>query len=341
MPTEEEIKPVDYTDEEQKYRSAMIRKLIAADEQRNRSWDEMDGMSYLEYYETNQKADLSHIPPKKNKQDTRIVTGYTHEKDNTLLSTLLNYNLEPDIKAFDESDLIINELGEIEEDLVRKSRLIEKYNEKRPLIYRELLAQGTVYVDEVWVQHFRPEKDLNPNWQSDQVLFKDLKWNTRLKKVYEGAEVNLIQGKKVYLGSMRIFFMHKQPYVFTCEITSYAEAEATFGTWERWKHVPKTVTKFHEVRNEKGAYFEGETLNALEQNQVEIIKFQDKWANDFMIMLNGVMMLPTGFPLTAISPSGEYSISKGDLEPIPNFAISKSIPAKTRVDQAVLDELLR
>ena len=61
-----------------------------------------------------------------------------------------------------------------------------------------------------------------------------------------------------------------------------------------------------------------------------------------MIMLNGVMMLPVGFPLTAISPSGKFSIAKGDSEIISKFfAIGRSIPSKSKVDQSVLDETLR
>jgi hypothetical protein len=74
----------------------------------------------------------------------------------------------------------------------------------------------------------------------------------------------------------------------------------------------------------------------------EIIKFYDKWANEMMIMINGVMMLPVGFPLTAVSPSGEYPIAKLPIEPISKFcAYSNSVPAKTKVDQALFDEMLR
>jgi len=60
------------------------------------------------------------------------------------------------------------------------------------------------------------------------------------------------------------------------------------------------------------------------------------------IYINGVQMLPKGFPLTVVSPDGEYLEAKGDLEPVSNFfAYSKSIPAKTKVDQEVLDEFYR
>ena len=84
------------------------------------------------------------------------------------------------------------------------------------------------------------------------------------------------------------------------------------------------------------------TLEVQQTDYVEILKYFDKWKNEMMIIANGVMMLPVGFPLTAVSPSGSYPIAKGDAYPISQFfAISKSIPAKTKVDQEVLDEFLR
>jgi hypothetical protein len=53
-------------------------------------------------------------------------------------------------------------------------------------------------------------------------------------------------------------------------------------------------------------------------------------------------MLPVGFPLTVISPSGMYPIAKGSAEPISKFfSRSKSIASKTKVDQAVVDEMLK
>jgi len=83
------------------------------------------------------------------------------------------------------------------------------------------------------------------------------------------------------------------------------------------------------------------TLENLEKNMVEVIRYQDKWSNEFMIFINGVMMLPVGFPLTAVSPSGEYFLAKGSSHPISwFFAYSKSLGSKSKVDQAVLDELL-
>ena len=70
--------------------------------------------------------------------------------------------------------------------------------------------------------------------------------------------------------------------------------------------------------------------------------YQNKWTNEFMIWCNGVMMLPLGYPLTALNGKCEYTVIKLSVEPISEFFFySKSIPAKTKVDQAIYDEMYR
>ncbi len=71
-----------------------------------------------------------------------------------------------------------------------------------------------------------------------------------------------------------------------------------------------------------------------------MLKYQDKWNDEYQIFLNGAMQLPVGFPMPW--EYGEYNIVQGSLEPIsPFFAYSKSIPAKSKVDQEILDEMVR
>ena len=336
-----EIPDPKYSKEELDYRSFIISRVEEASQNRDSEQDEFDGMDYLTWYESNAKSAYSYVRPKKHPEDTRIVTGTTQEKENTMISTLLNYNLEPSIEAFDDKDFHVVKLGETMESLVKKSREIENYEEVRPLIYKELFDQGTCFVEEILREEWRPAKELNDlNW-SDGVKVKDIKWTERLEKVYAGCQVNLLSGLNVYLGNIREFFIHKQPFVFTVDIVPYEEAKQMYGQWERWDYVPRKIRKVFE-REEETTTYRNWTLQDVDQNMVEIIKYQDKPNNEFQIFLNGVMMLPTGFPLSAISPSGEYTISKGDVEPISKFfAYSKSIPTKLKVDQAVLDELYR
>src|SRR3990167_10868484 len=155
---EEVIDKVDYTLEETTYRDSLISKIETAQIQRDTEHTEFDDMDYLTYYETNAKTGNSYIRSKKNIEDSRIVSGVTQEKENTVLSALLNYNFESDIIAFNKDGFEITNLGEHVEDLVRKSRTLEDYDSKRPLIYNEGLDQGTAFVEEVYIDQWRTKK---------------------------------------------------------------------------------------------------------------------------------------------------------------------------------------
>jgi len=336
-----ELRQPDYNEKEVKYRGFLIERMEYAKTQRDDNYIEFDDMDYLTYHETNAKAGNSYLRSKQNDEDVRIVTGTTLEKENTLLSSLLNYNLEPNIVAFDRNNLAEHSLGETMEDLIKKSREIEDYDTKRQLIYKEALDQGTVFVEERWDEWKDVRKELKDLKWKEGAKIDSIKWTERLEKVQGMCTSNLLSGVKVYLGNIRQFHIQKQPFLFIVDYIPYEEIQAVFQDWERWEHVSDTLNQTTKISEDETDYVTWYGLDNT-KDMVEIIKYQDKWNNEFQIFLNGVMMLPVGFPLQAISPSGEYTIAKGDIEPISGlFAYSKSIPAKTKVDQAVYDEFLR
>src|SRR3990167_2410243 len=326
-------------------------RLFFAQNIRDSKHQEFDDQTYLEWYDSNKKAAYSFIPKKQNKEDTRIVTGTTEEKEISLLSMLLNFNFNPNVQAFSENDDIIRDLGETMEDLIKKSYIIEKpvsYDVKRIVIYKELLDQGDCFVEEIWKEQIRVSKEISKKISFvDDVKIDDIKWEKQLKKSLGQCEANLISGEKVFLGNIKEFYIQRQPYIFTVETRPYSEVEKEYKNWERWQYVPMQIVssefaKSFASTNTQLTYIDDWSLYTTNENYVEIIKYQDKWSNEFQILLNGIPMLPAGFPLTAISPSGEYTISKGSLNPISKFfAYSKSIPAKTKVMQAVKDEFFK
>jgi len=327
--------PVNYNEKEIAYRGELIKKLNRANNQRIASYVELDDMNYLEYHSRNKKAANSYIPPKKDIEDTRIVTGITHEKELSLLSSMLQYNFEADIEAFDINDLKIVELGNTMQDLIKKSRYIERYDIKRPLFYKELFDQGTIFVEEDFLEKTIIQKKLSG--MDPSVDPTKIKWTEKIVSKTGECDSHVLDGTHVYLGNIKEFFIEKQPYIFTLDKIPYSSAERKYGKWKRWEYVPKKVVHFGTT--EKVSQDDDWTLLETENDFVEEIKFQDKNGNEYMIMLNGVMMLPIKFPMLW---GNNYNIIKGDIEPIsPFFAYSKSIPSKTKVDQEVLDEMLR
>jgi hypothetical protein len=105
--------------------------------------------------------------------------------------------------------------------------------------------------------------------------------------------------------------------------------------------VPTTIDTIQNFEGDGTTYKSWNLVKIDGALEVAEIKIYDRVANRFMIMLNGVMMLPCNFPLTAVSPTGDIPISQGKCEVISEFAYSKSIPSKTKVDESILDEVKR
>lgn len=342
-PNQEERKavvPPKYSDEERKHLGMLTKNLCNDRDLRNQAHEELDGMTYLQYWESNRKKDLSYVPPKKNKHDIRIVTGTTREKDSDLLSVLLNLELKPDIAAFDEEDLFVSEFGDNMSDAVVKSREIEDYAKVRPIIYREMISQGDVFVQEMWIEEFKKVPTSKLNWNPRGGKMSDFDFTERVKKVFEGAKVRRIDGRKVYLGDIHIEYVEDQPRVSVMEVMSRDKAQSIFGEWERWKNVPYIIdTTDGQAFMDEGSTYTSWNLVALnDEDKVAVLYIYDQVNNRFMILCNGVMMLPINYPLSAISGTGEIPMAQGKLEPISGFAYSKSQPSKTKIDQAVLDE---
>lgn len=329
---------IKYTDDESNYFGMLLEQFSTSDNQRKTNYNELNDMDYQTYYDSNSRAANSYIPEKKNKEDVRVVTGTTEEKENTIISNVLNYNFAANILAYDMNQVELAELGKEMEKMVKKSNELEKYDDKKPYIYKELFDQGSCFVEEQWIEPIHIEKKLKEiNW--NEINVKSIRWDTREVIDIGQCQRRLIAGDKVYPGNFRINSITKQPYLFIIDRISYAEAKSIFRNWDRFKYVQPDVVKFN--NSDEGTYRIW-TTSDLEKGQVEIVKYLNKWTNEFMIMLNGVMMLPIGFPLTEVSPSGEYPIAKAEAFPISEFFwVGKSIPAKTKVDQQVLDEFMK
>ena len=338
------VDKVKYTPEELEQRSSFIRMCNSARDQKLKSWGELDDMDYETWYWKGKKASEGYIEPRKNKEDVRIVTGTTREKVNTLVSNLLNYNLECDITAYDEESLVDEELGQAMELMVRKSRDLESpdYEQKRALYYKEIVSVGNVFAWEKWleVEDRSYANDLKWNEGEDPSKFD---WGEEIKTVVGACDSELLTGINVYPGNMRCFNMERQPYVVLKSVYTYAEAESKYVNWSRFKYVPKKVVKATDI-SAGDNFYEDYSMIENEVDQVEELIVMIKYGenrNRMMIMLNGVMMLPINFPLSSLLGKNEYPIAKGDGEMIsPNFFFSRGVGMKTRVDQAILDETM-
>lgn len=341
-----EVPQITYSEATQKHIIFRRQRMIASRDTRDAPRDEYDGMGFLQFMDILKKADDQFVAPRKNKTDTSINMGTIRDKDTSLVTYATKYDFEPVAQTFNDQDEILEEMAETGEDLVRKSLMLEMWKEKSKLIYRSMVAFGTAVVEDQYVERWTIEKTLG---KGSKVGALNAIWEDKKVKTYDGCQAKLWDLRKCYWGDIRKFFMNGpqgQPYFFTVEYESYDVVKQMFGDWERFKYVPTYGTITPEISNAQ-TYSSFWTLRPVTLNFCEIVRYYDPIMNEYAITLNGVDMLPiqekkttqngiettlvSGFPLTAISPSGAIPMAKYDLEPMHDFAISKSQPAKMRV----------
>jgi len=328
-------------DDEVLERSFDLNRLFSISQVRELSHPQFDGMGYMKYNETNEMADISYIAPKKNKMDSRIVSGITHEKDTTLVSMMEGFNFEGRVHVFKGTEELYD-MGNALTNWVRKSREDENYDEKRPINYRNLFAQGTAFTVEKYLERYVPNKVFDQSLV-DFTHLEQLNWKEAgYKKVFDGCVSDLVDGKKVFLEDIRQWDIRKQPRVYTVEYVPRLILQGIWGGSERWDYVPKKCQGAGVLGYiTTGSIYSDWTFGEVDFDKIEVIQVYSQYENRYQIYLNGVPMLPAKFPLTAVSPSGCVPIAKGDIDTMQLFAYSKSVPAKTKVDQAIYDEFQR
>lgn len=342
------VTPPIYSEQDREYLSFLQTRLQTGRDQKLIPYPEFNNLGYYQWYEQNEKVSNTYLEGRKNDDDVIVSAGTIESKLDAVASAIANLDFSPDIFAYDDNNNMVTALGTAMRDVIRQSEEMDGADgagdeEKKILRHRELLKQGTVFVQDEWVRKFAMRKKLSGEYDGK---FKDsaTTWSTNLEKVFEGASRTLIYGPNVYLGNITEFYMENQPYVFCAYYHDYDIMKETYGQFENWQYVKKGGTQLLPNNDMHTIYDNKWRLNQVRENQVEVIIYQDRTRDEFQIIINGVLMLPIGFPLSAVSPMGEYNIVKQVLRPFHDkFAYGKSFVASGAIKEVayLIDELLK
>jgi len=350
-PLDKSVEQVDVTPQYEEvaapYRSYLFRRLQDAKQARDTIHPEFNNKTYYQYYEENEKIANTLLDEPTDKAEKKMSTGTIESKLNTLLSHLYNLNLTPSVMAYDRNNRALTELGTAFTDIMAVTAEHDGGDdggdkEKKLLRQRELLKQGTVFVQEQWLTRYEIKKKLDGIYDGSFAV----KYTQDLKKVFEGCSRDVLYGPNVYLGDITQFSMNDQPYLFTIEQMSYDMANTIYGQFENWKFVrPGMPSKTTDTSTSGGGtiYDSKWRLTTLAAQQVEIVKYYDQTRDEFMIIINGILILPPGFPLSAVTPAGKYNIAKQTLYVINNhFAYGKSFVSSGAVYELskIVDRML-
>lgn len=309
------------------------KRIESARSQRAQNRDEFDGLTYQDDYELNKRAGNAYLPPRLNENEVRIVTGTTEKKIETVWNELLGMNLQSEINAYDTDDNFIKELGNDFNDVVNRTNQIERDDDFYKEAIREMLVQRAVFIQEV-DEHLTYIKK-TPTKISDE---GDTSHTEGTVTTYNRPRKKLISGLQVYLGDMSIPFyrFQEQPYIVLYFRKTYDEARAQYQGWKNWEFVTKGAWN-SDIRPD---FYR---MNDINDEEVEEIHIIDPWNNEYMIMINGVMMFeePVACPWEVL-PDRRYNMIMVAIKPMgTDFAYGKCLAASAKTLQGLNSETIR
>lgn len=343
--------------DEQKYQINATTRLQKMRDQREKQDKEKNNLSYSQSYNLNRECDLAYsdmsLMIQNNEaqngewitQRYEMTSGATRTKDTSLVSHLNSFKFEPDIVAFNKDNKIEYDLWENVEDLILKSLEIETWKNRQIDAQREFIAQGNVFIREVLVQKPTRIHD-NGTWKAWMPINKYVVDKNSITKTDTRFERQLILGKNVFLSSIRERDIQRQTEVAIWEEMSFPKAESIYGSWDRWEYIEETKGKKCASQIETIIATDKDMSNWATEDywnlmspddEVGILHVYNSIKKTYQIFINGIMMLPIGYSMYEVSPSGLIPVAKGDAEVIPWYAYAKGVPANTLVDTKMYD----
>lgn len=261
------------TPEEFEQHGRIITRFERAKQIRNAPYKYYDGMDYERDYVTNENNKNTFLTPKLNESEVRINTGTSEKKLDAIKNELLTMNLQHEVRAFDENDYEIVDLGTDFGDLVTRTNQIEKDDDMWEEAIDELLSQRVVYIREIFER-------------------KTLKGG---KVQISMARKELLSGLQVFPGDWTIpaYLWDTQPYICLYDRMSYDKALSLFGHYKNFQHVRPNATQRKEYLTGAYTYSFGE----LQDGEVELVIYESLPDDEYQFYLNGVPMEEPNTPL--------------------------------------------
>ena len=264
--------------------SFYLRKFETARKQRQQKREEFDDLDLETDYVLNKRAANAYLPPKKNDDEVRIVTGTTEKKIEVVLNELVGMNLQPEAQVFDHEDNELRGLGQDFIDIVTRTNQIERDDDFWRSFARELITQRAVFIEETddYCTYYNRGKSGRNGF---------IKKEKRKPVTFHRAKKKLLTNLQIFLGDMNIPArrFQEQPYILKYVRRTYDEAKTQYGEWENWGK----VVKGGKTSNCPFGY----RMYTIDNEEVEEIHYLNPYDDEYQIMINGVLMYDEPAPL--------------------------------------------
>lgn len=307
---------VGYDSKELEYFHFLKRRLENARDMRDQVHVQFDGMSFLQYLDNNERLWNSTIEPKTDPRDwrSRARKRSVFHKGNPIIGKIQDENFMSEFSAYNEDNEIDAEVSTAMTHAVQYTKEIEHSEEIEFLALQEMLKHGFVAVQESFEVTEMVKKELqDTDWMTGDSI-ENRRWTEKKEVTRRQCVKRIVRADSLYFGNINLgpHELDKQPFIFVRSYRSFEEARSIFGNLRRFKFVKPGYGREANLPNVR--YLDEWRLGSVKEHEVEIIEYQDKWNDEYQIIINGVMMLPVGYPMPW--KSKEYNIAYRVLYPI-------------------------
>lgn len=196
----------------------------------------------------------------------------------------------------------------------------------------EAIVKGTVVVYEGYLFRTR----INKTIKTIDVETGKTVWTK--EKVIEDDRVNqmVIPLEDVYIGNIFEPDIQEQPYVIIRELLDKGTFKARYGGYKNIDSVPTELLQFDPKSGK--FYFYDDWSTRIEDGQVEVLHYYNKWEDEYIIMANGEIITDYDNPIPF--DHKQYPFAKSIFEPVGKFFYGKGLPLKIASLQDSINAML-
>lgn len=320
---------------ETEQKTFVINRINKAKDQRDQRLHEFNGLDFMTDDQANRDIRNSYIRPKINDDEVRINTGTVEKKMISVVNEILNLNMQPEVNAYDENDKMVQELGEVFTNLLKRTNEQENAEDLDFPMLWDLATRRVLFVEE-----YQDEKECVDKRKTKYDLETgEIEYTTKNYKISRPKK-RILDGRTVLFGDMSIpnNRYNDQPYIIKYDRMHWRTAWGIYHNYKNWKYIKPGGPAVDNTWF--GGQFDWRMYSGIAEDEVEVIHYFSYPDDEYQIIINGVPMLAPGTPLPWEYEG--YSIQAFvSREMEQNLAYGQLFTINAKVLAGLSDEMLR
>lgn len=340
METKEERNDYNPSDKDEKTIKRVVKDFEEMKKERDATYPQFNDITLKQYIDAGEKRLNAYTPsrdsyePAKREWQANIATQIIRNKQKALVSGITATPPDLEVKAISSKD----EKLSVDRAYILKNLIKDSYLGGNPEIDNffsawEGTGKGTVFEYCGYLKTKQKKKTIT----NYDIITGEVEYSEEEINVEDRCIDILLPITEIYLKDYHIFDIQDQPSICWVRLLNEQSLEKEFGEYPNYKYI-KTRNELNET--DEGTFYFNKSEKRTKDNQYEVIRYYNKFNDEYIILINGVLMLEAPL-LWEVNGKKVYPLAKGIYEVFAgkHFAFGKSLPDILKADYDIYNTL--